>query len=323
MEYTKVSKNKWEKIIQQSDNAYLFHSPIWAKIIEKTYDYHTATRQYNINDKEILIPIMEKNNYGFKTFDSMPHGYGGIFSESDITTNDIKAIINDIIGGRNLSFHLMLPPFMNLSTNDSNTPIKEEWKMRDEWNYAHLLNLEGKNFEDIWKNYKRKTRQHIRKAKKSGIETRGGTSLDDYRTFYNIYSKVSSQKWGYENPEYPFDFFHNLYKYGSPHVKLSLATKDNQTIAGLITFPYAKTVYYWGSAFKAEYGNLNPTSLLFNESIKQECQENYKYINFGGSGKLKGVRRFKEGLGAGKVEINKYKVLSNLGKIIFFLNKGS
>jgi Acetyltransferase (GNAT) domain len=322
MGHVKVSKNKWEEIILKSDNAYFFNSPTWAKILEKTYDYRTATRLYKIEGKSILIPMMKRNIYGFKTYDSMPHGYGGIFSESDITTDDLRCLVDDIVGGRNLIFHLALPPFFDISSPaKSTTKIKDEWNVKDEWNYTHLLNIDGKDFEDIWKNYKRKTRQHIRKAKKSSIEIKDGTSLDDFRDFYNLYLNAS-QKWGHESPEYPFNFYRNVHKYGSPHVKLSLATKDEKTIAGLITFHYSKTIYFWGSAFFDEYGTFNPTSLLFNDSIEQACQENYKYINFGGSGKLKGVRRFKEGFGAQKVEISRYKVYSNLGKIALILNRG-
>jgi len=324
MDYNKVSKSEWEDIILKSDNASFFHSPSWAKIVEKTFNYRPATRLYEINRKEILIPMMEANILGFKIFTTIPDNSdaGGLFSESDITTDDFKSIVKDIVGGRSLSLSLTLPPFMKLSSGQSSSKIKEDWKLKDEFTYTHLLELEGKNYEDIWKNdFHRKTRQKVRKTKKSGVEVREGTSLDDFKTFYDIYAKEASQKWGYETPQIPLKLCKNLYKYGSDHVKLNLAIKDDKEIAGTLSFTYSKMFYVYMSAFLLEYGTFNPTSLLFNESIKQACQEGYNYVNFGTSGNLKNVRKTKEKFGAEKVELNRYRVYSNLGKLVSKTNK--
>jgi len=312
MDYDKVSDNEWEEIILKSDNACFFLSPSWAKIMEKTYKYRPTTRIYHINGKEILIPMMQANRHGFKTLASMPGNFehGGLFSESKITNDDFKAIINDIIGGRNLILHI------NLSSGELASKITDKWKIKDEWTNTHLLKLEGKNFEDIWKNdFHQKVRRSIRKARKSGVEVREGTTLDDYKTFYDIYAKAS-EKWGYKTPQIPFKLLKNLHKYGSDQVKLSLALKDEKPVAGKIDLWYSKTVYYVYGAFLSEYGTYNPSSLLFNDSIKQACQEDYKYYNFGPSGTLKNIGNFKEGFGAGKVGINRYKVYSNLGKVV-------
>jgi hypothetical protein len=82
------------RIILKSDNTCFFHSPSWANIMEKTWDFRTATRLYYINGKRILIPMMEANRHGFKTFSSMPGNFehGGLFSESEITNDDFKSL---------------------------------------------------------------------------------------------------------------------------------------------------------------------------------------------------------------------------------------
>ena len=321
MEYSNVSSHEWEKIILKSDNAHFFHSPTWAKIMEKTYNLSAATRLYHINGKEILIPMMEQHEYGLKTFASMPGNtdQGGLFSESDITTDDFKSIANDIVGGRNVSLHIALSPFMKLSL-DGSSPIKDEWKVKDEWNYVHMLKLEGRDFEQIWKNYNGKTRNSIRKAIKSGVETRDATSLDDFKTFYEIFSGAS-QRWGFETPEVPFKLLKNLYKCAFDNIKLSLAIKDEKIIAGLLSFPFSNTFYLFVGSFLPEYGTLNPSRLLYNNLIEQACQEGYKYFSFGPTGNLKHIKKVKEGFGAEKVEINRYRVYSNLGKILNKINQ--
>ena len=316
VEYTKVSNEEWEEIVLNSDNASFFHSPLWAKIMEKTFNLRTATRLYNINGKKILVPMLEENIYGFKNFDFISGNAetGGLFSESEITIGDFKSILKDIVGGRNLSFSLALPPFMNLSSDESSSQIEEDWKFKNEWDYVHLLNLEGKDFGDIWKSYKSKTRTSIRKAKKSEIETREANSLNDFKTFYDMYAKAS-KKVGYHNT-IPFELYYNLYKYAFSNTKLILALKDDKIIAGLLYFTYSKTVYLYMSSFLPEYGTFNPTSLLYNEAIEYACREGYKYVNLSPSGNLNHIRRFKEGFGAEKVEINRYRVHSNFGKTV-------
>jgi hypothetical protein len=322
MDYDTVSEEEWEEIILKFDCTCFFHSPSWAKIVEKTWDYRTATRLYNVNGKSILIPMMEANKFGFKIFTNIPNNAdaGGLFSESDITTDDFKSIINDIVGGRNLSFSLAFPPFMKLAPGKS-SPINEDWKLKDEFTYTHLIKIEDKNYDDIWNGFHRKTRQKIRKAKKSGVEIKDGTSLGDFKSFYDIYAKESLQKWGYETPQIPFKLCKNLYKFGSDHVKLSLATKDDKIIAGTLSLLYSKTFYLFMSAFLPEYGTFNPTSILFNHAIKQACQEGYNCVNFGTSGNLKQLGKFKEKFGPEKVELERYQVYSNLGRIVSKINK--
>jgi len=80
-------------------------------------------------------------------------------------------------------------------------------------------------------------------------------------------------------------------------------------------------VYIYLSAFLPEYGTFNPTRLLDNELIEQACREGYKYVNFGPSGNLEHIRKYKEGFGPEKVEINRYKIYSNLGKILNKINQ--
>ncbi|MGZ7096737.1 MAG: GNAT family N-acetyltransferase, partial [Methanobacterium sp.] len=306
------------EIILKSDNSSFLHSPIWAKIMEKTYNYRTATRLYELEGKEILIPMMELNlsKYGLKTFASMPgtNDQGGIFSKSEITRDDFKAIVNDIVGGKNLSL------YMNLSLYGLSSNIKEEWRVKDEFNYVQFLNLEEKTFEDIWNKYKGYTRRAIRKAKKSGVEVRDATSLDEFKTFYDIYAQAS-KKWGFETPLFPFKLLENLYKYGSDHIKVSLAIKDDKIIAGNLFFTYSKTMYGYMGAFLREYGTFQPTSLLYNEVIEYAFREGYKYVNFGPSGNLKHIRRFKDGFGAEKADVDRCVIHSTLAKIMNKINE--
>jgi len=313
IEYTEnVSEQKWDKIVRNSENGYFFHTPAWAKILEETYGYRIATRLYEIEGDEILIPMMEGKKYGFSYYHSMPLGYGGIFSASDLSSEILKKILKDIVGGRHLLFELSLPPFFSFSIQEDLT-IRQ---VNSEWNYTHVLSLEN-GFDYLWKNkFNRKNRNAIRKAEKSGVEVLKGYSLEDFRKYYKLYVEESSKKWEYKKPPHPLKLYENMCKFGLPHVRLRLAIKDDKVIAGLINFYYGKNVFYWGSTFLEEYGIYRPTNLLLKDSIEEACNEGYKYYNFGASGNLEGVRRFKESFGAERVELKKYILWSRLGKFV-------
>ena len=242
----------------------------------------------------------------------MPFGYGGFFSESPIHSDDLKKLINKIIGERDLIFNFMMPPLSNISFDFKKHLITET---KDSWNYTHILPANA-NYEHFLRDrYNRKTRRAIKKAVKNKVGIRKGDSLDDFKEYYYLYSK-SSERWGYEAPPDPFDLYKNMYKYGSKYVNLYLAVKGDETIGGVIALNYGKNIYLWGSAFLVEYAALNPVSLLFNDIIKNAYDNGYEYVDFGESGDLAGVKKFKESFGAENIRLNKFKACSKIGRFV-------
>jgi hypothetical protein len=318
IEYTEnISEQKWDEIVRNSENSYFFHTHAWAKILEATYGYRIATRLYELEGNEVLVPMMEGKKYGLSYYNSMPLSYGGIFSLSDIPPETLQKILKNIVGGRHLLFELSLPPFFSFSIQEDLTISQ----VNSEWSYTHVLSLE-EGFEYLWKNkFNRKNRNAIRKAEKSDIGVLNENSLQNFREYYELYVK-SSKGWGYKKPPHPLELYENMCKFGLPHVQLRLAVKDDKAIAGLVSLYYGKNVFYWISAYLKEYEIYRPTNLLLKDSIEQACDEGYKYYNFGASGNLEGVRKFKESFGAERVVLTRYRVLSRLGNFaISILNK--
>ena len=311
IEYTEnVSELKWDEIVRNSENSYFFHTHAWAKILEATYGYRIATRLYELEGNEILVPMMEGKKYGFQYYHSMPLGYGGIFLVSNISSEALQKILKNIVGWRHLLFKLSLPPFFSFSIQEDLTISQ----INSEWNYTHVLSLE-KGFEYLWKNkFNRKNRNAIRKAEKSGVEISKKNSVNNFREYHKLYIK-SSKRWGYKKLPHPLRLYENMCKFGLPHVQLRLAIKDDKAIAGLVSLYYGKNVFYWISSYLKEYEIYRPTNLLLKDSIEQACDEGYKYYNFGASGNLEGVRKFKESFGAERIEIKQYLVQSRLGKL--------
>lgn len=303
---------KWGELISNCDEAYFFHTPLWAKIMEKTYNFSDYTQFYEVNGKKILVPLMRKKKYEFNLLSSMPFGYGGFFSKSAIFSYDVKNLVNQIIRGRNIILNFTMPPLSNLPLDFEDSSIIE---VKDSWNYAHILPLK-KGFDYIRKNkYNRRARRSIKKAVNNDVEIRKGDSLDDFEDYYHVYSKSAEEKWGYETPPDPLELYKNMYKYGSNHVDIYLAQKDGETIAGYITLNYGKNIFMYGGAFLSKYGSLQPSSMLYDHIIEIGCNEGYDYLNMGASGDLSGVMKFKENFGPDIIKTDNFRAYSMIGRL--------
>jgi CelD/BcsL family acetyltransferase involved in cellulose biosynthesis len=69
------------------------------------------------------------------------------------------------------------------------------------------------------------------------------------------------------------------------------------------------------NAFLPEYGTFNPTSLLISESIKEACNEGFKYVDVGSSGDNYGLRKFKESFGSETIKTNSFRAYSLIGRL--------
>lgn len=315
MEYTQeISERKWESIIALSPFTYFFHTPYWQKIINEENNLKTATRLYNVDGCEILIPMMEVQKFGFKMLHSMPLGYGGIFSTSDISPKLIQSVIKDVVTGRNLILILNCPPFLDFGLHTDN----QTYKVDSVWNYTHIINLKL-GFEDIKRNFHRNFRRKIKNAQKHHVDIVERNDLDSFKNFYLIYKK-RAEEWGYKEPPQSWLTFKKLYKYGGNHVRLTLAENDDIVIGGSITLEYKKNIFYWANAANSEFNVFSPNHLLLHDIIRKATERGFENFNCGSSGSLLGVKRFKESMGAYKVNISRFKIVSLIGTYCLRMN---
>lgn len=308
-----VSESKWEKIVRGSEGAYFFHTPMWANILEHIYGYKTATCLYEIDGVEILVPMMKLKWRGFYNYVSMPMGYGGIFSMSEISPYMIELIFNHIkqrLSGRSLVFWILFHPFSDISIPININPYIIS--VESDLHYTHILPLRDE-FENIWKyKFTHSARNRIKKAEKSGVEVFLGTKASDYESYYKIYLD-SVNRWKSDH-YYPLNFFMELLKYRD-NVKLWLASLKDDIIGGLIAFEYGNNIIGFAQASLSNFWNYAPNNLLFKYVIEYANQKGFKYFDFGRSGNLLGVRRFKETFGAELVKLRKYVIFSRLGRL--------
>lgn len=305
-----VSLQRWKQIIKNAPASYFFYTPEWATILQNTYGYRAAPVLFEVDGIEILVPMMEIGRFPFISLESMPLGYGGFFSPEKVTATMLRGMIKQIVRGWHLNLYMTLPPFTQI------TP-KEDFqihKIQTEWDYTHVLPLDT-NYERVERNFHRGSKRRIKLSEKSAITIRITSDPMDYRSFYDLYV-TRSKKWGYAKPPHPWALYENLQHYGGRHAVLRIAEVDGCPIGGAITLEYGINAFLWMIISSSKHKQYESSYLMLHEIIRDLCEHCFTHINLGGSGRLEGVRQFKESFGAVRVPIYRYEACSLLGKIL-------
>jgi hypothetical protein len=302
-----ISKKRWSSIVGSSENAYFFHTPEWAEILQQTFGHTIATRIYEVDGIEVLIPMVEKRTALFRAYASMPHGYGAVFGGGDLSPEALSRIFRSMVGGRSVGFTLHLPPGASIPV--SIDPLIR--RCRNAWTSAHLLSLD-RPCEDLHAGVHREIRRQARTGERRSVVVEHPDGIEGYRSYYSLYEQ-RSKEWGYRAPEYPWTLFEHLCRCGAPHVRLRIAEQEGTPVGGLITLEYGGSVFCWGLAVPMAYRHFYPTHLMFFDLIEDACERGFSCINFGASGPLSGVRTFKERFGAREMPTDDYRVFSGIG----------
>ena len=285
----------WENIVNNCEYATFFHTPMWAKILEKTYPhFKIATKVFIFdNGTQVVLPLMKSKVMKgiLHYYYSMPFTlYGGIVADKKISQDKINEIFGSLLKHRLISINITSNPLY-----DYNLP--RQYNVRDY--FTQILKLE-QGFDYIWKNFSKGHKSSAKKAEKEGVSIQLASQLEDYKNYYSMYLG-SVRRWGNNvTSSYQFEFFRNIFEIGNDKVRLWLAHFDGKFIAGALFFYHNKHVAYWSNASLEDYFKYYPNNLLHVEIIKHACENGYKYYDFLPSGGHEGVVKFKKSFGSEK-----------------------
>jgi len=123
--------------------------------------------------------------------------------------------------------------------------------------------------------------RNIRKAMKSGVTCYRSNSLEDMQFLYQVHYDNISAINGVPKEESFFKLIPDCFDEND--YKIYIAEKDGKKIAALLLFYFNKTVEYYTPAVVEEYRNLQPSSLLIFQAMKDAINMGYKNWNWGGT----------------------------------------
>ena len=155
-----------------------------------------------------------------------------------------------------------------------------------------VLRLESSSAE-IWKQFKAKLRNQIRKAEKEQLATQW-TSLDGLQDFYDVYA-CNMRDLG--SPPHSRTFFGRVLT-EFPEARIILVRLRDKVIGGGLCLVFQDTMLMpWASSLRP-YLRLCPNNLLYWEAIRTACEQGLLQFDFGRSSRGSGTYKFKKQWGA-------------------------
>ena len=160
---------------------------------------------------------------------------------------------------------------------------------------THVLSLKG-DYESSFAKFNSTTRNLVRRAKRESVLVRCTHDTDDVRTYYEVHTKLASEKGNYRSL-YPKAVFDELLKLDKD-VVFVVAEVQKKIAGGAWFFRDGDTFLYWHAATDREYSRHSPSYAILDYAIRMAHEEGRKALNFGGSIGIDSLEDFKSKWGA-------------------------
>lgn len=170
-----------------------------------------------------------------------------------------------------------------------------------------LLDLKGMDEEKIWIGYKKYIRRDVRKAEKSGVAIRIGTSREDAKAFYTLY--MASMERNRAFVKYPSRWFQAIHKVITERGlgTFLFASLNQVMIAGVVLINSPTITHYFHNGSRYEFLKCCPNELLIHFSIKEAINRGDSCFDFMGSDPNDlSLIHFKEKWGSCSLDIHTY-----------------
>ncbi len=290
--FTQEEKNLWEAYVKAKDSCLGYALPAWFTIFEQAFGHktHALVAQNEAQNIVGILPICQVKSKIFGTnLCSLPFvNYGGLLSDTaEANTALLHAAqkLRKELKTESIELRHMHPCGLDL-------PAKADHKV------SMILDL-PENADILWKGFKDKVRNQVRKAEKNGLNvTRGGVELLD--DFYAVFC-VNMRDLG--TPVYAKSFFATVLEHLGKNVELLCVYREGICIASGLLYRYGNTMQMpWASSLLA-HRSFCPNHSLYWEAMRISCEEGFAHFDFGRSTPQSGPWSFKKQWGVREVPL--------------------
>lgn len=311
--FARPSNEIWYDIWWNCENATYYQSREWAEILH-TYTGGWITPApvlFRFSDGKAALFPFSKQSFGggiFTRYISSAPSFrpGGWIAKDNIGEIHVKLIL-DYIRSMYKNIRWNINPFDDKFCTLDLSVMKSGG--------THVIFVE-KNFDKIYKNFSSSQVRAIRKAERNGVAVREAESLADWKELYSVY-KDCVRRWGKNAVEVKsWKLYDLFYQRKSPHIKLWIAEYRSNIIGGALCLLSRYGISLFAIPTLEKYFALRPASLLNYTFIKYGCENGYRWIDLGSSGKNRGLERFKEQFGSHPIPTFKYEQYPNYVQFI-------
>jgi len=323
-----ISREEWNEVVIKAEEGTFFHTYDWSKVLtdcgKKGESY--CSRHILIKDQELdrlvgVLPLLLTRKHRLI---SLPYGdYGGPCIDPNVSRRNVLEIMFNEVEemakkGAKMTFLKSLP-------REDLEWLSLHGYAKTPENYTFILSTRHATLDSLWRKFQRSPRQCVRRAWKKGVTVEEAAQKDLMKEYYQIYIETMKRLGASIRP---FLFFEILWDILAKKglMKLLLAKYEGKYIAGIIAFPWKRTLHLYANASLKEYQNLSSNYLLCYTAIEWAFKHKFD-IDFGLSplNKNSGLYQFKKRWG-GTPELlfsasKNYVKLAKLHRAVWLLRK--
>lgn len=281
----------WDSYVDQAEQAVNYHRSGWLEVVQNSFGHEVIPLWVLDSSGTIsgLLPLifMRSRIFG-KNLVSIPFfNYGGILSKNEDATSSLLAKGEEILSECRADCLEM----RHIGEELEGLPTR-----------THKVTMQLKlpdTPEQLWKSFKPKIRNHIRKAEKSDLKVRvGGTELIE--NFYDVFAE-NMRDLG--TPVYSRKLFINVLNKFPKESAIFTVYKDDMCLAGGLGIWYrGRFEIPWSSSLR-RFNRLCANNLLYWHMLSHSCEIGCTVFDFGRSTPNGGTYKFKEQWGAEPVQL--------------------
>lgn len=275
----------YENFVKKSKDSTFYHSIRHLNFLKQILQLSTKFVVAK-NENEIIgvMPFFSKRSSGGEVVNSLPFfgSYGGLVSTNIEAEKSILESMNSYNKENDiLSSVIIVSPFVK---RDELYQKRYEHNLKEN-RLIQCLTISEKSESVLWESLEQRVRRAIRKSMKYEVKSRKlEPNEKDMSSFYDMHKKDMESKNGKPKPPEFFKSLKENFVYGEDY-EIFAASTNNVDVAYLLVFYYGQFTEYYMPAYNAELKNLQATSLLIWESIKESIKRKSFYYNFGGTWK--------------------------------------
>lgn len=291
-EIDKTEAKLWDEFVLSHSESSYTHLYAWKYIYENSYGLKSI--YLGIFDGSILsavlplvlieFPLMKRKAF------SLPYqNYCGLLALPGYDETSILNKVMEYLGTDKISL----------------LEIRKLGRTEQSDYFTLKLNLPADS-DELWKGFKPKVRNQVRKAWKFGFEIKlGKEGLDD---FYNIYSR-NMRDLG--TPVHSKKFFTEILTTFPSETDVLTVYDGNKAAASMFLVKYKNSLSDpWASSVR-DYLEFCPNMLMYWEALKYGCENGFTEFDFGRSLKDSGTYNFKSQWGTFPISLDYMSFNSN------------
>jgi FemAB-related protein (PEP-CTERM system-associated) len=292
---TPEAHGAWDAYVDGHPDATCYHLRAWQSVAEDAYrlraPFLLARESHGGPVRGVLPLFVLRNPLGGYVTTGLFGAYGRVLAEDTAAGEALVSAAQEITRAARARY-LVLKTL-------GEEPLAAGFTRRDTCVVARLPLAHDPQL--LWKGFRDKIRNSVRKAQKNGLELRAGH--EQLPPYYDILAENMHRK---GTPIYGFTFMQRLAQaLGDRAEVLTLWWRGRAVSAALVVY-YRGVVYVPFASSRRSAFHLAPNNLLYWEIMKRGCEREMSLLDFGRSPREASTLQFKLGWGAQTVPLPFY-----------------